>query len=579
MDEAPNPCFSKPVYEDDNNKEDIKNLELIEKKEFQIEYKDIKYDIFISKSANKKYLVFQCYQRNNKYNIFEACLNFDDLIKLNKAFKVCESIDDAYKIILNKFNEKKVYIQDTIDFKIKIIYFTLTNIISGEEQKIEIEIKNSNKNNLIMNEFGEKYSSLIENINKLNKENENMKKDINNLKDEKIKMEEKLNRFEQEMSDIKKENENLKIEIVLLKKYINGQKNINNNINNKINNEIITPSENIKVDPLKFSVKKVLTDSAYCPFALDNTFTVFKSCINNDILLVYCCKNNSLKCDDIINKKNIKTINNAHDNNIMTLKHFNDTINNKDLILSISSLDKMLKIWDTTNWECVLKVIMNNNSNSFISSACLLSSEKDKNIYIIISSDSEYDDLKIFSFYGNQIGKFNNSKKDKSYSLESYFDKKYKKNYIISCNNKNVKSYDFSSQNLYKTYFDGNSNNDHFSAKIWENKNLEEIDLIETDVDGFVNIWNFHSGKLIKKINCCKGIQLRGICIWDENNLFVAADDNSIKLIDIKTEKMKKSFKGHSRTVCTLYKIFIPQLGESLISGAYNEEQIKLWNE
>ncbi len=111
-DNAPTPCFQITYDEKPQKKEELKNLELIDKKEFKIEYKKIIYDIILSKTNDKEFLVFQCYQRNNKYNSFEARLNFIDLIKLSKAFKVCESIDDAYIIILNKFQNENVFIQE-----------------------------------------------------------------------------------------------------------------------------------------------------------------------------------------------------------------------------------------------------------------------------------------------------------------------------------------------------------------------------------------------------------------------------------------------------------------------------------
>ena len=568
MDNAPTPCFIKP----EEKNEEIKNLELKDKKEFQIEFNNIIYDTILSKTIDNNNIVIQSYQRDNKYNIYETLLNFDDLIKLNKAFKICETIDDAYKIILNKFNEKKIFIEETKDFKIKILYFSLDNIITGEQQKIEIEIKNKNKDSLLVNEFGEKFENLVENVKKLTKENKVIIKELINYKNEKKIMEEKIQKFEEEMNNIKKENENLKREIQLLKSYFKGNKNIDD-----FNTPTAMQYQN--PDPLKLCLKKDISEKAYCAFFIDGTFAVFNSRINNTTLLVYGSKNNSLKIDDIVNEKNIKIIESAHDNNIISIKYFDDEINYRDLILSISCFDKMIKIWDTTNWECISKIISYKEGNkSFASSASLLFNIKEKDINIITSSDSEYDEIKIFSLDGYDIGSIFSSREDKSYFLDVYFDKKENKNYIISGNNKNVKSYDYSKKEIYKKY-DANLNNDHMSVKIYENKNEEEINLIESCVEGFICVWNFHNGELLKKIDCCKGIQLRGICIWDDNNIFVGGDDNSIKLIDFKNGKLLKSFKGQSGTICTLSKIFIQELGQCLISGSNNYEQIKLWCE
>ena len=219
--DAPFPILSieTPLPE---KEEENKNVELIRKKEFELKNDNIIYDTILCKTNNNKCLVIQSYQRNNKSNMYEVFLKYDDLTKLNKAFKICESIDDAYTLIFNLFNEKKVYIQDTKDDKIKIIYFSIINIINGEEQKIEIEIKNNNKEESnIMNEFGEKYNNLIENLNNLKKENENIKKTINDLEKDKIKMEKKLQTFEDEMN---KKNEILKKVIELLKLITNDDK-------------------------------------------------------------------------------------------------------------------------------------------------------------------------------------------------------------------------------------------------------------------------------------------------------------------------------------------------------------------
>ena len=142
---------------------------------------------------------------------------------------------------------------------------------------------------------------------------------------------------------------------------------------------------------------------------------------------------------------------------------------------------------------------------------------------------------------------------------------------------KNVKSYDFSMKNLYKKYYDKKSTNEHMCAKIYEN--INKIKLIESSIDGFIYVWDFHTAENLKIINCCKGIQLRGICIWNENNIFVGGDDNSIKLIDIKNGQLLKSLTGQSGTICTLYKMSIPQFGECLITGSNNYEEIKLWSE
>ena len=79
-----------------------------------------------------------------------------------------------------------------------------------------------------------------------------------------------------------------------------------------------------------------------------------------------------------------------------------------------------------------------------------------------------------------------------------------------------------------------------------------------------------------KKIKVSDG-GLRGICLWDDNNLFVGSDDRTIKLVDIKNEFITKNLDGHNNKVISLKKIIHPKFGECLISQAFKKDKIKLW--
>ena len=65
------------------------------------------------------------------------------------------------------------------------------------------------------------------------------------------------------------------------------------------------------------------------------------------------------------------------------------------------------------------------------------------------------------------------------------------------------------------------------------------LELIESCVDGFLRIWNFHRGKLLYKIDTTvdnfKGIF--GICLWNEKYLFIGCNNSEIKLIDLKKKE------------------------------------------
>ena len=114
----------------------------------------------------------------------------------------------------------------------------------------------------------------------------------------------------------------------------------------------------------------------------------------------------------------------------------------------------------------------------------------------------------------------------------------------------------------------------HNSVVINNNKNI--IKLKESRYDGNIRIWNFHSGNLINKIFISQ-YQLNGICLWDNNYLFVGCKDKTIKMVEIKNGLIVKNLIGHNNIVLTVKKIFHPKYGECLISQNYAESEIKLW--
>ena len=89
---------------------------------------------------------------------------------------------------------------------------------------------------------------------------------------------------------------------------------------------------------------------------LNNTFIIFKS-INGIFYLTY-SKINSIINYDILNYKIISEIKNAHNSKITNFRYYSDRINKRDLVLSISKDDNILKLWNVTNFECILNIKM-----------------------------------------------------------------------------------------------------------------------------------------------------------------------------------------------------------------------------
>ena len=358
-----------------------------------------------------------------------------------------------------------------------------------------------------------------------------------------------------------KVSENNKIEIILLYKHtkinfineIKKSDNLSNNISNNPNN-------------IKLYIN--ITNDSYAYADLDNSFLVFNS-INNILYLIYSSINKSMICFDLSKNKKVIEIKNK-DYYFTNYRHYLNKNNKRDLIMSLS-WENILKIWDTYNWEIILN-INKVNILGYLISGCFL---YDNNQDLIITSNCNYEGtsepIKIFDFNGNKIKEINDSK-EKTLFIEVYYDEIFSKNFIISCNFNYIKSYNYQNNKLYNKYYD-NLNEGHLSAVI--NKNKENIQLIESCIDGNIRIWDFHSALLLTKIKVSDKY-LYGLCLWNEKYLFVGCEDKTIKLIDLLNKKKINSLIGNKNGILTVKKIIHFEYGESLICQGFSNDTIKL---
>ena len=247
--------------------------------------------------------------------------------------------------------------------------------------------------------------------------------------------------------------------------------------------------------------------------------------------------------------------------------------NKLDLIISISSRNNNIKLWKSIDL-ILLYNFENINESGTLKSACFLNYKEE--IFIIASNSNNFDKakpIKVYELNGNQKMEINNSKDD-TYFIDVYYDSKLSKNYIITGNYYDVKSYDFDENKLYYKYFDKFSK-DHCCAIINDDDDGGIIKLIESSKDGNVRIWDFHSGKLMNKIQVSNN-RLFDLCLWDNNYLLVGCGEEIIKLIDLKAGKKIKTLHDFN-SVISLKKINHPKYGKCLISQGNEIEQIMLW--
>ena len=209
-------------------------------------------------------------------------------------------------------------------------------------------------------------------------------------------------------------------------------------------------------NPINLKLYKTLINDYYLPpsnyFYFPNSFIIFNS-IDDIFYLIYSNKNNLLTFDLNDNKK-IVNIKNAHKGNITNFRYYLDQINKRDLIISISFEDKNIKLWNVKNFEC-LHIFEKVNDFCSIVSACFFNDSD--NIYIITScylglrSYQPPNLIRIFDLDGNKIKEINDSNFFINY-IDSYYDDKISKNFIIVATFEKAISYDFKENKKYKNY-------------------------------------------------------------------------------------------------------------------------------
>ena len=510
-----------------NNIENNKYIKIIDYKEYHLTKENISYLVIVGKNENN--IIISC-------NNYDINLKYDDFKLLTKY--ELKTIDNAYKYIINIFEKNNIFIKEIIEDKMIKLFL--------KENEIEMcLVYNKQNKDLIINE--------------INNENGILKKNINDLNN-KIKL-------------LEKENKQLKLnnnKSLTLNKNLKSSKEINFNVI-KGNNSCECNS------PVYIQFMEDLTTDSYPHYALDNTFSVFKS-INKFLNLIYATKLNSIICHDLNNNKKISEIKKAHNSYITNFKHYLDKIHNLDIIMSISSDENNIKIWNFQNWNCLCNIEHINNNGSLFSAGLL--HHNNNEFYIITSNDNYYNSecIKVYNFEGNKISEIKDSN-ERTFFIEIFHDEKSSTNYIISGNNGYIKSYDYNNNKIYHKYYDKNYYNDideYFEAhdSVIINNNKELVKMIESSEDGNVRIWDFHSGVLLNRVKVGEA-KLFGVCQWSNNYLFVGSDDKTIKLIYLKRNLIINNLKENN-TVITIKKIDHPKYGECLVSNNWRG-QIKIW--
>ena len=329
----------------------------------------------------------------------------------------------------------------------------------------------------------------------------------------------------------------------------------------------VSTSSKFKTDPRELVYKEDICSSAHKNNSIDKVFCAFKA-FSGESIVAWGTPQYNIEIYDLSKSKIVHTILRAHNQTIFSCRHYPDSKKRIDYLIT-SSYDRTVKVWDLKTYSYVVN-ILNAHSGYYIYSVSILCDSKENANYVITSAPNEY--MKVWDFNGKNLRSMGQND-ESTYFIDTYYDSRQKKHYVINANSSDVKSYDFSTGHLYFRY-KGTPQTWHMSALVNDTKD-QQI-LIESDGNGYIRMWDFHTAALIKTISSSPTLNLRGVCLWNDDYLFSAGNDYQVKLFDLTAGKFVKSYKGHSSTVCSVAKIDHPKYGECLISHGL-EGKLKIW--
>lgn len=362
-------------------------------------------------------------------------------------------------------------------------------------------------------------------------------------------------------------------------KFLKDTKNHCSELNRDLEITIPTPSiqrikkNNFITNPLKMKFRKDISDKLQKNYTIDSVFCAFTT-YDGISYVAWGSPSYTLDIYDLMQNKIIKSIA-GFNSHIHITRHFFDKISKKDYLLT-TTLSKSCKIFDCKDFSNILTLKDCHNSTYMYSGLIIFDNLSPKDPFIVTSAPNE--DLKVWNFDKKVVNTIN-TKKDYTYFLNVWYDDRNNENkiFIINANGKDVKIYNYRTGELYKTFLTsepGTSSIWHMSAcmKIIE----EKPHLFESDGNGNFNIWDIDTG-LVKKKTSIKNCCLRGICIWNDEYVIVAASDKCVKVINYNTGIVEGQIEGHVNVVCTVTKILHPVLGESILTGGI-DGKIKLYS-
>ena len=509
-------------------------------------------NFYINENINK---VIECFQNSENIEIRNIS-NENIQMQKNETFKPIEessnNINDTNNFIYNSANNNII---DNINNSINNSINTVNN--NNYNNNYKSNYNNNSFNNIYRNNFNRTkndgnnntplfLSKKIKSESKFNKSNP--KKDISKSHNiiRNLKRNDKLS-YSDSKINLQEEGEIINDDENNNKKIKNEKSYINNDILNIISYDIINDS--------------------YCPIESDNSLTIFESAIKIPFI-IYATKDKTIISYNLKSKKIKDKIPNAHKEFISNFYYCNNSIIHKELIMSISYIDTNLKIWNFNDWNCLID-IKNVYSHGYLYSAFFLN--KQNNFYFVTTNweDSKFaDSIRVYDYEKN-IFKTINSSEYNVFLIKVLYN--YDETYFITCNEDNIKSYNYNKNEFFHKYNDNYCYCKFLGFSIF----ISSKRLIGSCHDKILRIWDFFNGKMIYKVKI-QSSALKGIRLSKERNMLIGYDNDEIQLLEMKGYKLVKTLNHNKEKICSIRKIYLNDYGSCIFSQGF-DNHIIMW--
>ena len=340
---------------------------------------------------------------------------------------------------------------------------------------------------------------------------------------------------------------------------------------NKINYEFINEPINLK---FRSDISFTNTNAGW-----NDMFEVFISYKDNKEYLVSPNVNTfNLDIFNLLDNKQILSLR-GHKNDIRTVRYFINKNNYNEYLISADD-NKIVILWDISDNYNIKHQIDTKYGNN-IYSCLLVFPHNNDNSYIITSTYNDSENLdssstKVYSLNNGRFMKYiNNSNINPIYYLLTWHNRKNNRYYIVQFSYLKIIINDLFDNDIYYELVQ-EPETDHFSGFIFSKDNYYDY-LCSSSENGYINIWDLYSKKILKTINTNKSL-LAHIIQWNDNFLLVADFNNkSFIIVDLEEDQIISIYNiQHTKEVKCIKKIYHPIYGESLLSSS-KDNTIKLW--